>query len=575
MRTFEEFITRLKFLKKHAQIILVFFLIFTAASFAGLTWIGLRSDSRVQPYNIFAHDKLMRYHAAMITYSPSSFVRDTFRQSKDEQYETFRTQWLKVFKEKALFDLSLSAIVSFILICVVLALISKRDRGLRDESFLRGASFVMPSFINSAVKKSRIVLGREKLHFPRSFENMGLFLFGAPGSGKSTLIKHFIPQVASDSAIIYDRKPEFFPLYYNATKDLLLDPKDKRSIRWNLFNEIHEKEDIDSVVGSLIPLPPDPKSAFWYQAARDIFKAIFLSLRESGCASNKTLIDFLYSNGCNRERLYRALKDDPRVEGYLGKDNNTANSIMAVVSQFANSLVQRHFYHEGDFSVREFIKGGAGRLFVVNRIATEEAFQTYYTLFLDLAFREFLNRSIDRNFRFWFIIDEFPTLMKLETLQRLLAEGRDRGSCPILGAQDFEQVKKVYGADAYSIFNQTNSKIIFRVNDPNTTDYLSRAFGDQEHVKHVKTLTAGIKQHRDGYSFSDQQIISRLILPSELRALSPLRGYVSIGEYPITQISLDIVDMPARNSSIPAEVTEIMPNRKQEFSGAISDELLT
>jgi len=126
---------------------------------------------------------------------------------------------------------------------------------------------------------------------------------------------------------------------------------------------------------------------------------------------------------------------------------------MAVFSQFANSIIQRHFYHEGDFSIRDFINNGTGRLFIVNRIATEEAFRGYYSLFLDLAFREFLCRPINRKNRFWFIIDEFPSLMKLETLEKLLAEGRDRGSCPLLGAQDFEQVKKNYGTNAYSIFN--------------------------------------------------------------------------------------------------------------------------
>jgi type IV secretory pathway TraG/TraD family ATPase VirD4 len=234
-----------------------------------------------------------------------------------------------------------------------------------------------------------------------------------------------------------------------------------------------------------------------------------------------------------------------------------SNSVMAVFSQFATSLIQRHFFHDGDFSIREFINNGTGRLFIVNRIATEESFRGYYSLFLDLAFREFLCRPINRKNRFWFIIDEFPSLMKLETLEKLLAEGRDRGSCPILGAQDFEQVKKNYSPNAYSIFNQTNTKIVFRINDPITLEYLSKAFGEQEIATPVKTLSTSTNRHREGYSFSEQRNVNKLILPSEIKGLQTLKAYVSIGEYPITKLTLDIFKEQGKNVLIPKAAPEI------------------
>jgi len=516
----------------------------------------------------------------MQQYPPSAFIKDSFHKTltgvrENPEEALLKYQWIAIVKHKAVFDMLFSSVLSAIFMGSVLTILFKKDISRKDEKFLRGASLVSPQRLNSAIKNYRITFGKEKVRFPISFENMGMFLFGSPGSGKSTFLKYLIPQITNDPALIYDRKPEFYPLFFEPKKDLLLDPKDERTIRLNIFKEIEEKEDIDNIVNSMIPLPADPKAAFWYQAARDIFHAIFTLLWEKGNASNKALIDFLYVNGCNREKLYNILKHDPRVEGYISKDNNTANSIMSVVSQFSNALVQRHFYHDGDFSVREFIRNGTGRLFIVNRNATAEAFKAYYTLFFDLAFREFLNRQIDRSFRFWFIIDEFPSLMKLETLQRLLAEGRDRGSCPVIGAQDFEQVKKIYGPDAYSIFNQTNTQVIFRTKDPNTTEYLSRAFGDQEHVQQIRTLSAGARSIRDGYSFSEQEKISRIILPSEIKGLEDRTGYVSIGAYPVTQISMDIFTHPDRNSMIPRNIPEIAIEKEQkQDTGEDMDELL-
>jgi len=539
-------------------------------AFVGLTWAGIRSDNKFQPYNVFSARRFYVYRAVIQQYPPSFFIKNSFHRAltglrEDPAEELIKDQWIAIVKHKTVFDLVFSSALSASLIVLVLTILFKKDIARKDDKHLRGASLVSAQRINSAVKKNyRITFGKEKIRFPKSSENMGIFLFGSPGSGKSTFLKYFIPQITGDPAVIYDRKPEFYPLFFEPKKDLLLDPKDARTIMWNIFHEIEEKEDIDNIVHSMIPLPADPKTAFWYQAARDIFHAILTLLWETGKASNKTLIDFLYMNGCNREKLYNILKHDPRVEGYISKDNNTANSIMSVVSQFSNALVQRHFYHDGDFSVRKFIRNGAGRLYIVNRNATAEAFKAYYTLFFDLAFREFLNRPIDRKFRFWFIIDEFPSLMKLETLADLLAEGRDRGSCPVIGAQDFEQVKKIYGSDAYSIFNQTNTQVIFRIKDPKTTEYLSLTFGDQEHVQQIRTLSAGARSIRDGYNFSEQEKISRIILPSEIKGREDLNGYVSIGGYPDTQISMDIFSQPDRNSMIPRDIPEITIEQKQK-----------
>ncbi|RJQ48922.1 MAG: hypothetical protein C4538_03070 [Nitrospiraceae bacterium] len=565
MRSFEEFAIRFSFFRKHAKIILIWFCTLSLITFAYLTYLGITSDSKLQPYSIYSSESYSEYSYIVRTYPVNLFIKNSimgsifpnYLKDRSDFFYAIHNRWMAVVKKKALFDLSVSFGFSAIFVVLGLSFISKRGIKTSDQSFVRGSRFAKTAEINVRIKDYRITFGKEKIRFPKSFENTGVFLFGAPGSGKSTFIKHLLPQIEGFPGIIYDRKPEFYPIFYNPKKDLLLDPIDARSIQWNIFKEIREQEDIINIVKSLVPLPVEPQHAFWYLASQQIFTAIFNLLWQTGNASNKNLIEFLYRYGSNREKLLLELRNYPQVHGYLSRDNNMSNSVMAVFSQFANALIQRHFYHDGNFSVREFINNGTGRLFIVNRIATEESFKGYYSLFLDLAFREFLCRPINRQYRFWFIIDEFPSLMKLETLEKLLAEGRDRGSCPLLGAQDFEQVKKNYGTNAYSIFNQTNTKVVFRINDPNTSEYLSKAFGEQEIVTPVKTLSTSTNRHREGYSFSEQKNVSKLILPSEIKGLETLTAFASIGEYPITKLTLDIFKEQGKNVLIPKAVPEI------------------
>jgi type IV secretory pathway TraG/TraD family ATPase VirD4 len=268
--------------------------VLTAIAFVGLTWAGIRSDNGLQPYNVFSHQRFYIYRSVMKLYSPGVFIKVSLHRAltgipQNTEEASLEGQWIAIVKHKAIFDLLFSSAISASLMVLVLTVLFKKDIARKDEKFLRGASLVSPQKINSAVKNYRITFGKERVRFPKNFENMGMFLFGSPGSGKSTFLKHLIPQIADDQAVIYDRKPEFYPLFYVHGRDLLLDPKDERTVKWNIFKEIEEKEDIDNIVNSMIPLPADPKSAFWYRAGQDIFHAIFTLLWENGKASNKTL----------------------------------------------------------------------------------------------------------------------------------------------------------------------------------------------------------------------------------------------------------------------------------------------
>ncbi len=92
---------------------------------------------------------------------------------------------------------------------------------------------------------------------PYKVENMGLYIQGSAGSGKSQVLKQMIHDIRNrngrDRLIIYDRKPEYLPLFYREG-DIIICPADVRHTPWDLFAEIKGEQDLDLVVMSLFPI---------------------------------------------------------------------------------------------------------------------------------------------------------------------------------------------------------------------------------------------------------------------------------------------------------------------------------
>jgi type IV secretory pathway TraG/TraD family ATPase VirD4 len=73
---------------------------------------------------------------------------------------------------------------------------------------------------------------------------------GTTGSGKSTVMRELLSGALNrgDRAVIADPDGGFLSRFYNRARgDVILNPFDSRSAKWNLFSELKNPYDIDQM----------------------------------------------------------------------------------------------------------------------------------------------------------------------------------------------------------------------------------------------------------------------------------------------------------------------------------------
>jgi len=452
-----------------------------------------------------------------------------------------------------------TSILSFAISLVSTVFLVKKSN-VATEEIVRGARKADKKTIKK-LKRGRIPAG--DVTIPEEYENRGTLVLGAAGTGKSVLVREVIQSLQMDKCIIYDRKGEFLRKFYREG-DLVLNFLDARNVEWNLYKEIKNEEDIDSIAASIVPHTEDPRAKFWYNSARDLIEVVIEAVRRREVKPDfSQLADFMFETN-TKERLFEELKEFKdlvsRVEGYISDRSQTATSIFASYTEYANYFRNKALLSSkgGNFSVRDYIqdKEDKRRIFIINP-ANVESFRGLNTLFLDLAFKEILSLPDDINRRIFVIIDEFPSLCKLESLERLLAEGRSKGSCPLISAQDFTQIERIYEAGAASIFNNANTKAIFRLSETKSAKYISEWLGEQEKKELDESLSQGTADMRDGYYYKESEKIKKLYLPAEISNLEDLNFIFKVGPYAPYQTKVEYKEYKeVAEEFIPAKIED-------------------
>jgi type IV secretory pathway TraG/TraD family ATPase VirD4 len=108
-----------------------------------------------------------------------------------------------------------------------------------------------------------------------------------------------------------------------------------------------------------------------------------------------------------------------------------------------------------------------------------------------------------------------------------LSEARAFGGCFVLGFQNLEQIHHLYGNHvARTMSSLLGTKLVFRVDDPYSTEHLSKVFGMQEILVPTKSISFGAHQVRDGVSLHHRDKLRPVIKPSDIAQLPNLSAYL-------------------------------------------------
>lgn len=381
---------------------------------------------------------------------------------------------------------------------------------------------------------------------PRKMETAHLLVLGAAGSGKSVLLNQLFYQINKrkseenpEKAVVYDLKGEFIEKHYTEG-DYIFCPFDVRSVKWSFFNEIRTLPDFDVISKSLY-VCPDEKSEYWYNCAKDVFRTGLVYLYMTQQTSNKDIWEFFSSSLEDIKTAFKSLPPNERgAIKHIDKSDATASaniiSILQERIQFFRYLIDM----DGNFSFKDFVRNKATRnLYLLNIDAYKDIFKPLMTLVIDTMIREILSLEDDLERRIFFIIDELGSLYKMDSILDLITIGRSKGAPLICANQDLGRIEETYGkANIKTFFNNFNSLVVFRINEPETAEFLSRSIGEQELIiSNINSqLTPGELGNRKG--FSEHEKLKRVIIPSELQSFKDFEAILRVANYGIAKTKI-------------------------------------
>ena len=370
-------------------------------------------------------------------------------------------------------------------------------------------------------------------------------MIGTTGSGKSTAIRELVGAALArgDRAIFADPDGGYRDRFFNRHRgDVVLNPFEKDSVRWDPFAEIRDSYDIEELAFGLIPSSADASSNEWRAYARTFFTAVMRRCRLQERRSCAELWRLLAVAPC--EELRPIVADTP-AQSFLDADNaRMFGSIRSVAMSSIAALEHVQSQRAAAFSVREWVRTTAtpGALFIPYKAGQIAALRSMIATWMRIAIFEAMNAQEDRDQRLWFVIDELDALGAIEGLKDALARLRKFGGRCVLGFQSIAQVSGTYGAaGAQTIVENCSNTLILRCagsENGGTSQFASKLIGDREVIRRQTSRgndreggfsTRGARRSRN---VTLQHVTEAAVMPSQIEQLPDLAGYFKSASSP-------------------------------------------
>jgi type IV secretory pathway TraG/TraD family ATPase VirD4 len=362
-------------------------------------------------------------------------------------------------------------------------------------------------------------------------------VLGTTGTGKSTAIGELLASALErgDRAVFADPdggyRARFFDRYRG---DVVLNPFEPCSLKWDPFAEIHNAYDIEQLAGSLIPDTHDRAAGEWRAYARTFLAAVLRSCRSTNRAECAQLWRLM--SEASPEELRSVVAGTP-AQPFLDPENaRMFGSIRSVAVSALAALEHVAGQRAAPFSVSRWIRGtSAGSLFIPYRAGQIQALKSMIATWMRLAIFAAMHGEEGADQHLWFVIDELDALGSIDGLKDALARLRKFGGRCCLGFQSIAQVSNTYGGDAHTVVENCSNTLILRCSASEhggTSQFASRLIGEREVLR--RQISRGSDREglfarrgaRRSKNTSEQRVTEAAVMPSEIEGLPDFCGYL-------------------------------------------------
>jgi len=448
----------------------------------------------------------------------------------------------------------IGAVISATAITFVTLFLAEKSAKTLQDQHIRGTDIITEDQLekDQLLKKLIGYSITGKIMLSREHETKHTLIVGGTGAGKTVLLKRLIrsqmkhPSNSKAKFIIHDVKGDWVRQFYNADYDLIYNMSDKRSIVFNIFNYINDITELKSIVATLIARSPDEKEPIWTDSARGILEGILVY---SIATDQKTLQNvkemITWKPNKLRKELMKVTGTEIGVQYLSASETQVANYMSNFVSKvkFFEALSDSCHGKKENFDLESWLKSDKqSKIFMVNNVKDMELNAPRIAVFVDTLIKIVLDFEESKERRIYLYLDELGAANKIDSLEKGIILGRSYGLSIIVGIQEIAKFDKIYGEhDRKTIINNLSSKIILRLQDPDTAEYLAKNIGEKEYTETDQSASIGTESNRDGIGFNKKVKKEMAILASQVMDLNDLEFYFKQPEQLWTHVQAEFI----------------------------------
>ena len=408
----------------------------------------------------------------------------------------------------------------------------------RDSAHKRGAYLDDTLAGSSPREQSRTGAGSLTLAgipVPPLDETKHFKLIGTTGTGKSTAIRELLDGALKrgDRAVIADPDGGYLARFYDTARgDVILNPFDPRSRKWNLFGEIRNPYDFEQLARSLIP-DGAGDNQIWNRYAQTLLSAVMRQAQALNTRDTTELYRLLTAAPVEELRL---LVEGTPAQAFVAAGNERMwGSIRSVTTAAVAALDFINSQRSELLSIRQWVKEGQGVLFLPYQADQIAALRAVISTWMRIAIFETMSLP-EGDARLWFIVDELDALGQIDGLKDALARLRKFGGRCVLGFQSIAQVSGTYGrSEAETIVENCGNTLILRCSASEhggTAQFASKLIGEREVIREHVSRSRRPAEFLATKTIGEQHVMESAVLASEIEQLPDLQGYLKFASTP-------------------------------------------